>query len=242
MLPVVAGRAATTRQILIYSAPPGSGLGSALGARVCGDDLWRDRRDRGALFLLLAFQLNRSSGADRRAPHRFFVFSIFYLFVLFAALLVDQGGNSFSPMRSSHDGRTRRGSACMPNSCQAQFAAHTCIINLSRRGLTCDTVYLPCPDRCRDTRWLHRRRARSERADCPAERQILFNALGIMLAIVIPTILATLGVGFWFRASNSRALLAGFRVFRASRAAGLVDPRHDGAARRRRRMGRRTRP
>ena len=38
-----------------------------------------------------------------------------------------------------------------------------------------------------------------------AERQILFNATGIMLAIVIPTILATLGVAFWFRASNERA-------------------------------------
>ena len=37
------------------------------------------------------------------------------------------------------------------------------------------------------------------------ERQILFNSLGIMLAIVIPTILATLGVAFWFRASNERA-------------------------------------
>jgi cytochrome o ubiquinol oxidase subunit II len=38
-----------------------------------------------------------------------------------------------------------------------------------------------------------------------AERQILFNALGIMLAIVIPTILETLGVAAWFRASNKRA-------------------------------------
>jgi cytochrome o ubiquinol oxidase subunit II len=38
-----------------------------------------------------------------------------------------------------------------------------------------------------------------------AEREILFNSLGIMLAIVIPTILATLGVAFWFRASNARA-------------------------------------
>jgi len=38
-----------------------------------------------------------------------------------------------------------------------------------------------------------------------AERQILFNSLGIMLAIVIPTILATLGVAYWFRASNQRA-------------------------------------
>ncbi len=38
-----------------------------------------------------------------------------------------------------------------------------------------------------------------------AERLILFNSLGIMLAIVIPTILATLGVALWFRASNWRA-------------------------------------
>jgi cytochrome o ubiquinol oxidase subunit 2 len=38
-----------------------------------------------------------------------------------------------------------------------------------------------------------------------AERQILFNSLGIMLAIVIPTILATFGVAYWFRSSNRRA-------------------------------------
>jgi cytochrome o ubiquinol oxidase subunit II len=38
-----------------------------------------------------------------------------------------------------------------------------------------------------------------------AERQILLNSLGIMLAIVIPTILATLIVAFWFRSSNARA-------------------------------------
>src|SRR5260370_2181834 len=38
-----------------------------------------------------------------------------------------------------------------------------------------------------------------------AERLILFNSLGIMLAIVIPTILATLGAAYWFRASNTRA-------------------------------------
>src|SRR5712672_1438380 len=38
-----------------------------------------------------------------------------------------------------------------------------------------------------------------------AEREILFNSLGIMLAIVIPTILATLGVAYWFRASNANA-------------------------------------
>jgi cytochrome o ubiquinol oxidase subunit II len=38
-----------------------------------------------------------------------------------------------------------------------------------------------------------------------AEREILFNSLAIMLAIVIPTIIATLGVAYWFRSSNKRA-------------------------------------
>jgi cytochrome o ubiquinol oxidase subunit II len=37
------------------------------------------------------------------------------------------------------------------------------------------------------------------------EREILFNSLGIMLAIVVPTIIAILGVAYWFRASNARA-------------------------------------
>ena len=76
-----------------------------------------------------------------------------------------------------------------------------------------------------------------------AERQILFNSLGIMLAIVIPTILATLGVAFWFRSSNRRAPLpARLHLFRPSRVARLVDPRDDGAPGRRRRLDRRTRP
>jgi cytochrome o ubiquinol oxidase subunit II len=38
-----------------------------------------------------------------------------------------------------------------------------------------------------------------------ADLQILLNSLGIMLAIVIPTIVATLGVAYWFRSSNKRA-------------------------------------
>jgi cytochrome o ubiquinol oxidase subunit 2 len=38
-----------------------------------------------------------------------------------------------------------------------------------------------------------------------ADAKILLNALGIMLAIVVPTIIAILAFGWWFRASNSRA-------------------------------------
>src|SRR6201995_1545301 len=74
MLPVVAGRAATTRQILIYSGllalaselPWVLGFAGAIYGgivAICG-----------AVFLLLARQLNRSIETDRRAAHRLFVF------------------------------------------------------------------------------------------------------------------------------------------------------------------------
>src|SRR5580692_7742124 len=39
-----------------------------------------------------------------------------------------------------------------------------------------------------------------------AERTILLNSLAIMLAIVIPVILATVAFAWWFRASNRRAV------------------------------------
>ncbi len=38
-----------------------------------------------------------------------------------------------------------------------------------------------------------------------AERTILIDSLAIMLAIVVPTICATLGVAWWYRATNPRA-------------------------------------
>ena len=38
-----------------------------------------------------------------------------------------------------------------------------------------------------------------------AERKILFDSVAIMLAIVVPTIIATLGVAWWYRGSNDRA-------------------------------------
>jgi protoheme IX farnesyltransferase len=96
MLPVVAGAVATTRQILIYSILllPVSMLPCALGfagllfgiaAVTCG-----------AILVALAFQLHRSKGTDRRVAQRLFAFSIFYLFVLFAALLANNLGNRWS--------------------------------------------------------------------------------------------------------------------------------------------------
>ncbi len=38
-----------------------------------------------------------------------------------------------------------------------------------------------------------------------ADAEILLNALAIMLAIVVPTLVAMLGFAWWFRASNARA-------------------------------------
>jgi heme o synthase len=94
MLPVVAGRAATTRHILVYSIllvpisllPWGLGLAGAIygvAAVTCG-----------ALFVRLALRLHRAGVFYRRAAHSLFGFSIVYLFVLFAALLADSGGKA----------------------------------------------------------------------------------------------------------------------------------------------------
>jgi protoheme IX farnesyltransferase len=102
MLPVVAGRAATTRQILVYSVvlvpilvlPWFLGFADAIygtTALVCG-----------AILVALALQLSRSSATDRRPAHRLFAFSIFYLFLLFAALLASNSNNRWS---STHLGR-----------------------------------------------------------------------------------------------------------------------------------------
>src|SRR5467141_4916762 len=38
-----------------------------------------------------------------------------------------------------------------------------------------------------------------------AEKTLLIDSLGIMLAIVLPTIVAIFAFAFWFRASNTRA-------------------------------------
>src|SRR3569623_1407410 len=38
-----------------------------------------------------------------------------------------------------------------------------------------------------------------------AEKQILINSTAIMLAIIIPTMIATVAVAFWFRRGNTKA-------------------------------------
>jgi protoheme IX farnesyltransferase len=102
MLPVVAGRAETTRQILIYSIllfpvsllPWALGFASAIygaTAVLCG-----------AAFITLALRLVGSNEADRRSAHSLFAFSILYLFLLFAALCAGNGAGRWSLMVSAH--------------------------------------------------------------------------------------------------------------------------------------------
>ena len=91
MLPVVKGDAATRRQIVLYTlilVPLGlapwlfgyAGWVYGLIALVTG-----------ALMLVLAWQVFCERRPAERASHHLFAFSILYLFLLFAVLLVEQG-------------------------------------------------------------------------------------------------------------------------------------------------------
>ncbi|WP_376706246.1 heme o synthase (plasmid) [Mesorhizobium sp. ISC25] len=110
MLPVVAGRVATTRQILFYCAllAAASALPWALG--FAGPIYGVAAMACGAILVVLAIQLRRSDAADRRTPRRLFVFSIFYLFVLFAALLADHANQALHSTPASSS-RTDAGTA-----------------------------------------------------------------------------------------------------------------------------------
>jgi heme o synthase len=88
MLPVVAGKAETKRQIVVYSVlllltsllPWALGMAGYLYAATAAIS--------GMMFVLLALRLRRSDDAGRPA-YRLFAFSIAYLFTVFVALLAD---------------------------------------------------------------------------------------------------------------------------------------------------------
>jgi protoheme IX farnesyltransferase len=94
MLPVVAGKSATAKQILVYSLLllPVSILPWALG--FTGGVYGAVAGISGAIFVALAVQLRRSRGVNQQAAHRLFAFSILYLFLLFAALLISSANRS----------------------------------------------------------------------------------------------------------------------------------------------------
>jgi protoheme IX farnesyltransferase len=90
MLPVVAGDASTRRQILIYTlilvplgiAPWALGYAGLLYAAVSAVT--------GAIMVMLAVQVFREERPVDRAARRLFAFSILYLFLLYATLLVER--------------------------------------------------------------------------------------------------------------------------------------------------------
>jgi protoheme IX farnesyltransferase len=89
MLPVVAGKEETRRQILIYAAlllpislaPVALGMAGAIYGAVAAT--------MGAYFLWLALRVRRAR--DDASARRMFGFSILYLFALFAALIAEHG-------------------------------------------------------------------------------------------------------------------------------------------------------
>jgi protoheme IX farnesyltransferase len=103
MLPVVAGRTATKRQILLYSLllvaasllPCVLGFAGALYGTIAAT--W------GALFIAIALRLSRMREGDAPMAQRLFVLSIAYLFLLFAALLSDHPGGTAQADLSSAD-------------------------------------------------------------------------------------------------------------------------------------------
>ena len=97
MLPVVAGRAETKRQILLYSAllVPISLMPWALG--FAGAIYGVAAAMLGAMMIFLAWQVRRSDDKERRPARRLFVFSMLYLVLLFGVLLMNA-----APYAQSH--------------------------------------------------------------------------------------------------------------------------------------------
>jgi protoheme IX farnesyltransferase len=96
MLPVVAGKAETSRQILIYTSllVPLSFAPLVLGTAGIGYGVVAAVMGTG--FLLLAVQVLREQGG--RAARLMFRFSILYLFMLFAALIIEHvSGTGLAP-------------------------------------------------------------------------------------------------------------------------------------------------
>jgi heme o synthase len=89
MLPVVAGRAETKRQILLYSVLLAlvSPLPWALG--FAGAIYGVAAAILGASMIFLSWQLRRSNDKERQPARRLFVFSMLYLVLLFGVLLMD---------------------------------------------------------------------------------------------------------------------------------------------------------
>jgi protoheme IX farnesyltransferase len=97
MLPVVAGKTETKRQILLYSLllVPISLIPYALG--FAGAVYGGAAAMLGAILIFLAWQVRRSDDKERQPARRLFVFSMLYLVLLFGVLLMNA-----APYAQSH--------------------------------------------------------------------------------------------------------------------------------------------
>ena len=197
MLPVVAGRAATKRQILIYSLLLVR-LRCCPGYWVCRCALWRDRRHLGGALHRARVAAQQEREGDRRAATAVRVFHRLSVRAVCGSL-AGHGGLMLAHALVTWG---RRPDACRAaaGAVPATPAPSTQMRSDMRHGLLAIVLIGAaalggCSEGVLDPKGPDRRRRTA----------ILFNSLGIMLAIVIPTILATLGVAFWFRSSNRRA-------------------------------------
>ena len=89
MLPVIAGRTETKRQILLYCVVlvPISLIPCALG--FAGAVYGAAAALLGAIMIFLAWQVHRSDDKERRPARRLFMFSMLYLVLLFGVLLLN---------------------------------------------------------------------------------------------------------------------------------------------------------
>ena len=123
MLPVVAGAEATRRQILLYTlllAPLGV---DALAARLCRAVLWHRRARNGRRHDRAGVSRARRAARPSRASKQMFAFSILYLFLLFAMLLVDEMSGMAWPCGMTNecgDERHQKASAVTSFDCGAR--------------------------------------------------------------------------------------------------------------------------
>jgi heme o synthase len=93
MLPVVAGPAATRRQVLLYSVPMALCAVAPWALGLTGAIYGLAAAAGSVVFLVLAVRVWRNTAteaAQMRPEKRLFAFSIVYLFLLFGALVVDR--------------------------------------------------------------------------------------------------------------------------------------------------------
>jgi protoheme IX farnesyltransferase len=93
MLPVTAGNAETRRQVLLYTLPLVAATVLPWAMALTGAIYGGTAAALGALFLALSIAVYRNDASEPAAmapEKRLFAFSIFYLFALFAALVIDR--------------------------------------------------------------------------------------------------------------------------------------------------------